>query len=222
LDNNRDLWTEWYEQAISFDSTVRMIVDKQDKRLNWMLECVANADGDIDDDLFVETLVSKAFYIGYDAMGTESGCFYGDVSMYYINDGIWYWWPTAGLSPYPSSYLMMNDGVLRHCYKFEGVNDNRYDKYIGDMIYRETKWSYNSESNTLHTTGFGDIFANCTAEVVYFDGNVAILKGIFDEKPLQYNNESIYGLFYVDFTKKDRAELLKNHDLNFNDFYEYN
>ena len=211
LTEDRTKWDEWLQKAISFDCTVRYIASKEDKRLNWMLQMAESANGIINDELFVETLLSKVFYFGYDAKGTESGYLYGDPGVYYNVGGVWYWKLIFEGGHYPSTYVMMEDGTLRECYTYyNGAGDPEMEQYSDKEVYYATKWSYDAATNTLHTNG------NSEAEVLYFDGEIAVLKGLIDKFPYQFGEEK-YGLFYVDFTKLERKDILDKYNLCLND-----
>lgn len=207
-----DTWNEWKEQAVSYDSVVNSIVADDDNRFNTMIELCGKADGNIDDELFVNTLLGKVFYFGYDKTGTESGCFYGDVGVYCYEDDIWYWFMQFEGGHYPGTYVMMEDGKCRDCYTFvNGTASPELDKLDGTPVYNELVWSYDKDTNILHTGNASE------AEVLYFDGNIAILRGVVNDFPY-CSGDNVYGLFYVDFTKLDREEVLKSYDMNIADF----
>ena len=207
-------WDEWYSKSVTFDSYIRKHADKQDKRLNWMLERVATANGNIDDDLFIDRLLTKTFFFGFKAQGADSGCFYGDVGMYCNKGGIWYWMKEN----YDGIYLMMEDGTLRKCHEYSCSGTNEYREYEGKPIYTATKWSYDKDTNMLYSSEFGSPSFDYAAEVLYFDGDIAILSGEFDNYPWGYGCD-VECLFYIDFTELDRESVLNKYALNLEDFY---
>ena len=211
LTENYAKWDEWKQIALSYDTYERYIVAKEDKRLTWMLDTIEKANGNIDDKLFVETLLSKVFYLGYEPDGVESGAHYGDPGVYINQDGVWYWKQLFEGGHYPSTYVMMEDGLLRDCHLYyNGTGDDKMEQFSGEEVYYTTKWSYDEATNTLQTNG------NSKSEVLYFDGEVAILKGVINQFPLRFNDND-YGLFYIDFAKLERDEVLERYDICLND-----
>ena len=78
---------------------------------------------------------------------------------------------------------------------------NQQHPLWGKKCYLEDKWSYDAENNMLY---IGD----SSAEVLYCDDAMAILKGKIDGYPQYYD----YALIYVDFTKLDRDATLEEYD----------
>ena len=70
----------------------------------------------------------------------------------------------------------------------------------------------------LYSSEFGSPSFDYAAEVLYFDGDIAILSGEFDNYPWGYGCDVVC-LFYIDFTELDRESVLNKYDLNLEDFY---
>ena len=189
------------KETLSFDVEVRCLAAKDDARLNKMYELIEGANGEVDDDLVVESLHSKVLYFGRDLNGVESGCTYGDIGIYYIWGDYVYWTDTVTLGgAIPSTYVLLEDGTCRDCFVYDELGNQQHPLW-GKKCYLEDKWSYDAENNMLY---IGD----SSAEVLYCDDAMAILKGKIDGYPQYYD----YALIYVDFTKLDRDATLEEYD----------
>lgn len=187
------------EELLSYDAHFRMLADENDNRLNKINNLIAEANGTIDDNLFTELLTSKALYCGTDNEGTESGCFYGDRGIYYSYNNQVYWCNTQVVGgPEPSTYIFMEDGTCRNCLT---LTNDISDPYYGKNCFTEYSWSYDAENNTLHT-------GRSSAEVLYCDNNIAILKGEICRWVGFYD----YCLFHIDFTTLDRENTLNKYN----------
>lgn len=195
----------WEEnELLSYDVHFRGYPDKNDKRLNSMLELIANSDGDVDDELFSELIKTKVMYFGRDIDGTESGSVYGDVGVYYSLDNVLYYSDRITDGGFePSIYVMMEDGSAKSCFVYDGLADPAHP-LVGEKCFIECEWSYDANSNTLYTN-------KSAAEVLYCDKEIAILRGTIEGVSHLYD----YCLFYIDFAKLDRKSTLDDYSTPF-------
>ena len=92
----------------------------------------------------------------------------------------------------------MEDGTCRYCLT---LTYDITDPYYGKNCFTEYSWSYDAENNTLHT-------GRSSAEVLYCDNNIAILKGEICSWVGFYD----YCLFHIDFTTLDRENTLNKYN----------
>lgn len=181
------------------------MADPNDKRLNKMYELIEEANGDIDDELFVELITTKVMCFANDINGTESGCHYGDRGEYYSIDNIIYWaHDLVGGEP-AYIYVFEEDGTGKSCFLWQGLAAPEHP-LAGKKCYLACNWSYDAESNTLYTS------SDCAAEVLYCDNDIAILRGFINYNYAKYFD---YCLFYVEFNKLDRETVLEEYSTLF-------
>ena len=199
--------TSWQEDAVSYDIHKLFFIDPEtDKR--WQeIEQLLKLDSEVDDEAFVKALTEGTMYLKNEILNTEAGCCYGLISSYYCIDGIMRWSDNyvGGLTG--GTYVMFEDGTARWCYTLEPFY---MPPLCGADVYVDYKWEYDATSNTLYT-GLPDMES---AEVLYFGGNVAILKGYICR---DYTPTSEYMIYYVDFNKFDREETLERYSTNYRD-----
>lgn len=204
---DREAWTD---VAVSYDVEFRLYADENDLRLQRMLDLVDNASDNVNTDLFIDALLTKVIAMEYDPYGKESGCSYGDVSMYVYEQGAYLYRDLVEGGALPGILVMSEDGKYKECFTTDILDlSGPHNVPEGSKLYLEYDWSFNKENNTLFTYGSYDN----GAEVLFVDDNVAILKGHICGYP--YNGE--YGLFYIVFNKYDRESILKEYNTNYLD-----
>ncbi|MBQ2958053.1 MAG: hypothetical protein IJE06_00075 [Alistipes sp.] len=197
----------WWEKAESYDVLFREYADENDARLKRMLELIEGEKNEIDDAKFLNLLHNKVVNLEIGKSGDESGCFYGDRSMYIYDNGAYLYSDDCDGGRLPSILVMMDNGVYRNC--FTGIPALPNEEYENVNFYVEYEWSYDKQTNVLYTN---DRY-NRGAEVLYVSDKEAILKGHIAGYP--YAGE--YGLFLMDFSKLDRESILSLYDTNYRD-----
>lgn len=207
------------------------VMEQKDARLMLMDELCALGE-EVDDELFLFHLQSNVFDYSNDRNGTESGCSYSDIGMYVSVDGeLTHEYDV--MSKFNNRTLIMMDGnVCRVNGKWGDCpfheEGNRFPEYnYSDKGFRNRYWRYDAETNTLYTKMWfiddlsSDEIAQieeCSAEVLYVDHKIAILKGrIMDEPSTEYAD---WGYFYVDFKKLDREAYMEEYHRDFTYYYE--
>ena len=199
-----------------------------DARLKFMDDACAMG-VEVDDHLFLWHLENKVFYYGNDSKGTASGCSYGDIGMYVSEDGeLTHKYMAEAMYLYNHRALMMFENNVCRVNGYWGdrpfhVEGNRFPEYdYHEKGFRNRYWRYDAETNMLYTKMWNvdDLTSDeiaqieeCSAEVLYVDHNVAILKGHIMEEPLKEYAD--WGYFYVDFRKYDREAYTSEYDKDF-------
>ena len=163
-DNKNDEEPAWlYDNFMGYDMPD---LDERRQEMEATLRVVDSQEGEVDDELFVEMLLSSVM----------------DFSEQYLTEGT-YWtscddW--AG-GEYCGTLIMMEDGT---CYdhSHEGCAFIEFDSFLHERGYKgtyyTTLWSYDAETHTLNTVYSPDYYnIEMSAEVLYFDGEEAILVG---------------------------------------------
>lgn len=141
-----------------------------------MLKLIGTQKGEIDDALFIESLNNKLFdpvlrytcrknYDGSPAEWDDKREMIGGPAFFTLwmhTDG----WYTHKEGPYPYSDIPVDDEPIYN-YISEELG-------IWGFISNHYYWEYDAEKNTLYTTVGGTTVA---AEVIYLDGETAILEG---------------------------------------------
>lgn len=192
---------KWMDGAHPYDSVVLKYVDPNDKRYQRIEELCAKQ-GDIDDDAFVEALLTRSFSFLYDRDNPDSGVGYGDPGIYYLDaDGVVYYKGVEAQNYFWAHALVMfEDGTLRECFSQWLFPEK------GELCYNVYNWSYDAETNTLNTPAF-----ESQAEVLYFDGDIAILKGSIMGIPNVFAEQFTDAIFYVRFDRFDRDTLINDY-----------
>ena len=205
---DREAWTD---VAVSYDVVFRSFACENDSRLQKMLNLIDSANNSVDDDKFVDALLTKVVAMENDVNGTESGCaYYGDVSMYVYDNGAYLYHDVVEGGVLPSILVMLENGIYRECFTSDildlsGPNNAPKDS----KLYLEYNWSYDKQTNTLYTH-YSD---KNGAEVLYVSENEAILRGHICGYPCTGE----YGIFYIVFNKYDRESILKEYNTNYLD-----
>lgn len=191
----------WMDGAHPYDTIVRNYIDPNDRRFKRMME-LCTSENNIDDQAFIEALLTKSFSYMYDDKNSDSGVSYGDLGIYYIaDDGIIY---HKGLEVqnyfWAHALVMFEDNTLRECFS-QWLFPER-----GTLCYCEYTWEYDSNTNMLITP-----LLESQAEVLYFDGDIAILKGSIMGIPNYYADRFKEAYFYVRFDRFNRETLLNEY-----------
>ena len=150
-----------YDEFMGFD-----LPDGRRQEMDALLSMIDSQEGEINDELFAELLVSRVMTF----------------SEQYLTDGT-YWTSSddwVGIE-FCGTLMMMEDGT---CYdhSHEGCAFIEFDSFLHEKGYKgtyyTTLWSYDAETHTLNTVYSPDYYnIEMSAEVLYFDGEEAILVG---------------------------------------------
>ena len=194
---------KWMEGAQPYDTVVLNYVHPDDQRFKHMME-LCESNNEIDDKAFVEALLTRSFSFLYDRDNPDSGVGYGDPGIYYWDaDGVVYYKGVEAQNYFWAHALVMfEDGTLRECFSQWLFPEK------GELCYNVYNWSYDEKSNTLVTPDY-----QSQAEVLYFSGDVAILKGSIMGVPNIFAQHFTEALFYVRFDRFDRDMLMNDYKL---------
>ena len=162
--DNKDEESTWqYDSFMGYDMPE---FDEYRKPMEATLCKIDSQEGEINDELFVEMLLSGVM----------------DFSEQYLTNGT-YWtscreWVGA---EFCGTLMMMEDGT---CYDHSHVGCAfiEFESFLYERGYKgtyyTTLWSYDAETHTLNTVYSPDYYnIEMSAEVLYFDGEEAILAG---------------------------------------------
>lgn len=175
-----------------------------------------NTPAEIDDEAFVEKLLNGAVLLGSMTPGTATDCIYGDITIYSRE------WKSGQLFYHEWSdikFVFMENNVCRQCRKYRGHDDEGAPDETYQKVYIDDCWSYDAATNVL-TTSTADALNNdeWKATVIYFNDNVAILRGeIMGMKPTGVTNTSNF--YYIDFEAGDRAAILEEYNVNYYELF---
>jgi hypothetical protein len=141
----------------------------------YLLELISEQKGDIDDDLLLERFSDSYVYASDGYLTSET---------YDCTDEEWTWAYDWIGGPVLGSIALNNDGTyytrgyVSYCepHPFETY---LYERGIVGYYAKNNSWSYDPETNTLttHNEGWN---LDLTAEVLYFDGEKAVMLGHID------------------------------------------
>jgi hypothetical protein len=141
----------------------------------YLLELINEQKGDIDDDLLLERFSDSYVYASDGYLTSET---------YDCTDEEWTWAYDWIGGPVLGSIALNNDGTyytrgyVSYCepHPFETY---LYERGIVGYYAKNNSWSYDPETNTLttHNEGWN---LDLTAEVLYFDGEKAVMLGHID------------------------------------------
>lgn len=141
----------------------------------YLLELISEQKGDIDDDLLLERFNDSYVYASDGYLTSET---------YDCTDEEWTWAYDWIGGPVLGSIALNNDGTyytrgyVSYCepHPFETY---LYERGIVGYYAKNNSWSYDPETNTLttHNEGWN---LDLTAEVLYFDGEKAVMLGQID------------------------------------------
>ena len=156
-----------YDEFMGYD-----LPEGRRQEMDALLSMIDSQEGEINDELFEELLVSRVMtfseqYLTHESNNSE-GTFW--TSCYDWDGG-----------EYCGTLMMMEDGT---CYdhSHEGCAFIEFDAFLHERGYKgtyyTTLWSYDAETHTLNTVYSPDYYnIEMSAEVLYFDGDEAILVG---------------------------------------------
>lgn len=216
--DNRDTWLE---DTIHFDNLFYGIVDPRDRQYNRIVE-LCNMDVEINDDAFVERLLNSTLNFNLVEDNGITECIYpGGMAprLYMISKDGTVWsnhdMPLKGYSV-PALSVMMEDGSCRECIDYAHLYTSDTES---EYAYTLHEWEYDAETNTLitkHGQFDYDPLHISKAVVLYFDGDIAILRGHVLGFPRIIESEETYlgldGLFYIDLNVDDRTSVLEKYD----------
>ncbi len=138
----------------------------------YLLELIGQQKGEIDDDLLLQRFNDSYIYAKDGYLTSET---------YDRTDEEWTWAYDWVGGPILGSIALNDDGTYYTRNRIGGCEPDPFEGYLYEMGYigyYSTKegWSYNAETNTLttHNQHYG---LDLTAEVLYFDGEKAVMLG---------------------------------------------
>ena len=142
------------------------------QKMEATLSKIDSQEGEIDDELFVEMLLSRVMDFSEQYLTYESNYREGT---YWTSSDDWDGFEYCG------TLMMMEDGT---CYdhSHEGCAFIEFDSFLHERGYKgtyyTTLWSYDAETHRLNTVDAPNSYnIEMSAEVLYFDGEEAILVG---------------------------------------------
>lgn len=161
---------DWlYDNFMGYDMPEYDVVRKE---MEATLRMIDSQEGEIDDELFVQQLVSRVVTFSEQYLTHESNYREG---AYWTSANDW----VGG--DYCGSLMMMEDGTY-YDRTHVGCAFVEFDAFLHEKGYKgsyyTTVWSYDAETHTLNTVHSPNYYnIDMSAEVLYFDGEEAILAG---------------------------------------------
>lgn len=192
-------------------------VDKDDQRALMIQEAEAER-GEIDDAAFLDKLCNSAIDLTFESYN-EDGCPYIRTYVYAVKDDFM----IHSGPQHVLNHLMvfMDDGTARCCeilhqytWACAGLEEKTEGMAPMDKVYVTCEWRYDADTNTIFS--YND---RAQAEVIYFDGDIAILKGdLFGGLMNDWPNGGDYDYFFFDFSRMDRAEVLEEYSTDITEY----
>ena len=179
-----------------------------------MIEQVTATTNEIDDDAFLDKLYNSAINLCPDTSVVEDGCSYHKTYVYSVKDDFMIWsLPQTILN---HLVVFMEDNTARCCstyynYKlFSSIAEQKDCYELDDKVYASLEWRYDADTNTIFSCN-----DKAQAEVIYFDGDIAILRGsLFGGIALSFPMNSDYDYFIFDFNREDRAKVMEEYPID--------
>ena len=156
-----------YDEFMGYD-----LPEGRRQEMDALLCMIDSQEGEINDELFEELLVSRVMTFSEQYLTHESN---NSEGTFWTSSYDW-----CG-GEYRGTLMMMEDGT---CYdhSHEGCAFIEFDSFLHEKGYKgtyyTTLWSYDAETHTLNTVYSPDYYnIEMSAEVLYFDGEEAILVG---------------------------------------------
>lgn len=212
--DDRDCWD--CETPKSMEVMLFNFVDENDEYAK-LIESIENSDNDIDDLCFVDIMCKSAINLTADEQNMEN-CQYGRKYVYSVKDGFMIY--SGANNIYNNLMIFMDDNTVRCCSTFGefsiwgSLNEEYKDLYgSNEKVYVVNEWSYKADTNTINT--YND---KLSAEVVYFDRDIAILKGYLFHGELTNGIKCDYNYYIFDFNREDRAKVMEEYPTDITEY----